>query len=150
MVQDQIEKDNTSDIDHTDPSSNSSVGMLKVTSIIGDQVYTPNGDPLGFIKDLMFNLYDGSLEHIVIIADGLPGLENELFTVPVEAMLINFERKIFLMNGEIDELHNAPSCVKYCWLETNQQNTNEFKGVDEDPELRWQDISGRSELKDII
>jgi sporulation protein YlmC with PRC-barrel domain len=118
-IQSTFEKDNTTGRNHEGPRANTPVKVLTATSIIGDDVENPNGDTLGEIKDIMIDLYDGSIEYIILQSGGFLGIGDKLFAIPYSALRLNPDKQIFILDRDDEYVKNAPGFDQNHWPETN-------------------------------
>jgi sporulation protein YlmC with PRC-barrel domain len=98
---------------------NDPVERLTATSIIGDKVENFEGEDLGEIKNLMVNLQTGCIEYAVIEFGGFLGMGSKLFAIPYKTLTLDSERKVFLLNKEVEVFKHAPGFDKDHWPDTN-------------------------------
>jgi sporulation protein YlmC with PRC-barrel domain len=116
-----FEIDNTTGRNHEGRNANTPVRVLTATSIIGDDVENSKGDKLGTIKDIMLDIRNGSIEYVVLKSGGFLGIGDKLFAIPFQALQLNAEEKIFILNKDESYIKNAPGFDQDHWPETNSQ-----------------------------
>lgn len=129
-----FELDNTTGRNHEGANANTPVRVLTASSIIGDDVENLNGDTLGSIKDIMINLYEGSIEYVIVQSGGFLGIGDKLFAIPYEALDLNPEKKVFILDRDEDYIKNAPGFDQDHWPETNNHydDINSYWAQDEE------------------
>jgi sporulation protein YlmC with PRC-barrel domain len=118
-----IEIDNITGRNHEGRRPNHPVKVLTAKSIIGDKVENLQGEDLGTIKDLMVNIRSGQIEYVILDYGGFLGIGNKLFAVPFEALTINEEKEVFILNRDKEYLEKAPGFDRDHWPETNSHYT---------------------------
>lgn len=118
-TQSTFEKDNSTGRNHEGARANTPVRVLTATSIIGDDVENLNGDTLGEIKDIMINLYDGSIEYVILQSGGFLGIGDKLFAVPYASLQVSPDKKVFILDKDDEYVKNAPGFDHNHWPETN-------------------------------
>ena len=89
--------------------------VLSSSTITGDDVRNPAGEDLGSIKDLMIDLATGTVRFAVVSFGGFLGMGNKLFAVPFEALLLDTDKKCFVLNVDKAKLENAPGFEPDNW-----------------------------------
>ncbi len=89
--------------------------VLSSSTITGDAVRNPAGEDLGLIKDLMIDLTTGTVRFAVVSFGGFLGMGNKLFAVPFEALLLDTDKKCFVLNADKAKLKNAPGFEPDNW-----------------------------------
>jgi sporulation protein YlmC with PRC-barrel domain len=92
---------------------------LSATSLIGDGVVNPQGQDLGKVEDIMIDINSGKVAYAVLSFGGFLGLGEKLFAIPWQAMTLDTDRKVFILNVEKDTLEKAPGFDKDNWPQTN-------------------------------
>jgi sporulation protein YlmC with PRC-barrel domain len=105
-----------------DDRANSPVKVLTAKSIIGDRVENNQGEKLGEIKDIMLNVHTGCSEYVVLEYGGFLGMGEKLFAIPFKALILDADKKVFVLNRDKEYLKNAPGFDKTHWPETNSRH----------------------------
>ncbi|HTF81432.1 MAG TPA: PRC-barrel domain-containing protein [Cytophagales bacterium] len=131
-IESTLERDNTTGRNHEGPTANTPVRVLTATSIIGDEVENLKGDTLGSIKDIMINLLDGSIEYVILQSGGFLGIGDKLFAIPFQALRLDAERELFILDKDENYIKNAPGFDQDHWPETNDHynSINNYWGVE--------------------
>jgi sporulation protein YlmC with PRC-barrel domain len=82
--------------------------VLSASTLNGDDVYNPNGDKLGSIKEIMLDIESGKVCYAVLSFGGFLSLGEKLFAVPWGALSVDTENKRFVMDTDEERLKNAP------------------------------------------
>jgi sporulation protein YlmC with PRC-barrel domain len=82
--------------------------VLSASTLNGDDVYNPNGDKLGSIKEIMLDIESGKVCYAVLSFGGFLSLGEKLFAVPWGALTVDTENKRFVMDTDEERLKNAP------------------------------------------
>lgn len=82
--------------------------VMSASSLDGDDVYNPQGDKLGTIKELMLDIEKGTVCYAVLSFGGFLGMGEKLFAVPWNALEIDTINKRFLLDATEERLKNAP------------------------------------------
>jgi sporulation protein YlmC with PRC-barrel domain len=82
--------------------------VLSASTLNGDDVYNPNGDKLGSIKEIMLDIESGKVCYAVLSFGGFLSLGEKLFAVPWSALAIDTQNKRFVMDTDEERLKNAP------------------------------------------
>jgi sporulation protein YlmC with PRC-barrel domain len=108
--------------------------VLSASTIIGDDIYNPQGEKLGNIKELMLDLGTGQLAYAVLSFGGFLGLGDKLFAVPFEALRLDPENEHFVLNVTKERLEQAPGFDKDDWPSTGDRTwgrgIHEFYGFE--------------------
>lgn len=97
--------------------------FLQATAIIGGKVKNPAGEDLGTIENIMINLLSTRVTYAVLSFGGLFGLGEKYFAIPMEAMALDPEDQVFILNvprEKLDETHgfdkdNWPNMADRQW-----------------------------------
>jgi sporulation protein YlmC with PRC-barrel domain len=89
--------------------------LLSASTISGDDVYNPQGDKLGSIKDLMMDIHSGRVCYAVLSFGGFLSLGEKLFAVPWSALAVDTENKRLLLDTNEERLKEAPGFDKDNW-----------------------------------
>lgn len=82
--------------------------VLSASTLSSDDVYNPNGDKLGSIKELMLDIDTGRVCYVVLSFGGFLSLGEKLFAVPWSALKVDTENKRLVMDTDEEHLKNAP------------------------------------------
>ena len=86
--------------------------VLSTTTMIGDKIFSREGEELGILKELMVDLYAGQVKYAVLSMNEFLGLGKKLFAIPWPALSINAQDHTFTLQVDKDELRDAPAFDK--------------------------------------
>lgn len=102
------EADNRTGLNHEGRQPNSPVERLTATSIIGDGVHTVSDAYVGKILNVIVNTERGNIEYAIVKFDPSIGSDGKLYAIPFTAMSVDPQRKLFLIDADINRLKSAP------------------------------------------
>ena len=88
---------------------------MPASSMIGDNVVNPMGEDLGKIEELMLDIHTGRVAYAVLSFGGFLGLGEKLFAIPWDALALDTNRHVFVLNVEKETLKSAPGFDKDNW-----------------------------------
>ena len=89
--------------------------LMGASTLIGNEVYNPEEEHLGEIKEIMIETATGDVAYAVLSFGGLLGMGDKLFAVPWNALKLDTHNKCFLLDEDKDSLKNAPGFEKNAW-----------------------------------
>lgn len=89
--------------------------VLSASSLASDDVYNPQGEKLGSIKELMIDVGNGKICYAVLSFGGFLSLGEKLFAVPWSALAIDTENMRLVMDTSEERLKNAPGFDSDNW-----------------------------------
>jgi sporulation protein YlmC with PRC-barrel domain len=89
--------------------------LMSVDTLSGNKVCNQKGDDLGEIKDIMLDTRTGKVGYAVLSFGGFLGMGEKLFAVPWNALVLDTEKKRFVLDVEKDRLKQAPGFDKDQW-----------------------------------
>ena len=99
--------------------ANSSSGpgpeLMGANTLLGNDVYSKNGEDLGDIKEFMIDMASGKVAYAVLSFGGVLGMGDKLFAVPWAALALDTTNKRFTLNVAKDALSDAPGFDKSRW-----------------------------------
>jgi len=112
--------DNMTGQNNSGSRPNDPLKHLAVSSLIGDDIFSPAGESLGKIKDIMIDLIEAKIAYVVIEFGGFLGMNQKYFAVPMQALAIAKEHKnAFILNETKESLKRYPGFDKDHWPNTN-------------------------------
>ncbi len=82
---------------------------------VGSVVYNGRGVDLGYIKEVMLDVYTGKVAFAVLSACDSFGFKEELFAVPKEALTMDSQNKRIVLDMEEKHLAEAPKFAHNKW-----------------------------------
>lgn len=88
--------------------------VLTAATLVGDQLYEREGEPLGEIKDVAFDLQQGCIAYLIVSVGGLLGIGSKFFAVPWSAVYFG-DDELLGIDMNAGQLSAAPSFPKDSW-----------------------------------
>jgi sporulation protein YlmC with PRC-barrel domain len=82
--------------------------LLSASSLSSDDVYNPQGEKLGSIKELMLDINEGKICYAVLSFGGFLSMGEKLFAVPWSALTVDTHNKRLVIDADEARLKNAP------------------------------------------
>ena len=114
-----FEMDNQAGTNQEGTNANRPVRRLTATSIIGDDIESPDGESLGTVKNLMIDINQGRIDYVVLKFGGFLGLGQKLFAIPWKEFQLDPLREVFILNRDKEYLKNSPGFDEEHWPNTN-------------------------------
>jgi len=89
--------------------------VFSATTMIGDDVINPNGENLGEIEDFMIDLVNGKVVYAILSFEGVLGIGERLFAVPLSALRMDEDARCFVLDASREKLNNAPGFEPDQW-----------------------------------
>jgi hypothetical protein len=89
--------------------------LMGAETLIGNEVYNPQEEHLGEIKEIMLDTGSGAVAYAVLSFGGVLGMGDKLFAVPWNALSLDTKNKRFVLDVKKDSLQNAPGFDKDAW-----------------------------------
>jgi sporulation protein YlmC with PRC-barrel domain len=97
---------------------------IKASSIIGTNVFNPEGDSLGDIKEIVIDPSTGRVAYVVVSFGGFLGLGEKLFAIPFSAFRYNVTNKEYIINVTKERLEDAPGFDSNYWPVMSDEKWN--------------------------
>ena len=112
--------DNMTGRNSSGEKSNNPLKRLAASSIVGDHIFSPAGEDLGRITDIMIDITEGKVDYVVIEFGGFLGMSQKYIAVPLKDLTIAKEhRHAFILNESKESLKKYVGFDKDHWPETN-------------------------------
>lgn len=115
------ETSNPSGLDQIGVGTTPAPAMMSAGTLTGDDVYNPQGEDLGEIKEIMLDMRSGRVAYAVLSFGGFLGMGEKLFAVPWGALKLDAANKRFVLNVEKERLETAPGFDKDHWPDMADQ-----------------------------
>ena len=89
--------------------------LMGADTLLGEDVYSAQGDSLGDIKEFMLDMRSGKVAYAVLSFGGFLGMGEKLFAVPWAALKLDTGNKRFVLNISKDRLEQAPGFDTSRW-----------------------------------
>jgi predicted transcriptional regulator len=91
--------------------------LYKAGWLAACSVRNRDGDALGKLEDLVIDVEEGRIAYAVLSFGGVLGLGGKLFAIPLHALTLKPDEKVFILNVAKDKLERAPGFDKDNWPE---------------------------------
>jgi sporulation protein YlmC with PRC-barrel domain len=89
--------------------------LMGADTLLGNDVYNPQGDDLGDIREFMIDMASGQVAYAVLSFGGLLGMGDKLFAVPWSALTLDRQNQRFTLDVAKERLRDAPGFDKKHW-----------------------------------
>ena len=114
-------KINTSGAPGDDVRKGPGPDLMGADTLIGNAVYNHKGEDLGEIKEIMLDMRSGTVGYAVMAMGGFLGMGEKFFAVPWNALKLDSEQKVFVLNVEKERFKDAPGFDKEKWPDMADQ-----------------------------
>jgi len=96
--------------------------VLSASTLTGDRVINSMGEDLGKLEELMLDLDSGCVAYAVLSFGGILGIGDKLFAIPWDAIRVDTDRKVLVLDIDRDRLEQAPGFDKDNWPDTSDRD----------------------------
>lgn len=89
--------------------------LMTADTLTGNTVVNHNNEELGTIKDIMLDVKRGKIAYAVLAVGGFLNLGSRLFAIPWNALILDTDREVFILNANKELLEQAPGFDKDSW-----------------------------------
>ena len=89
--------------------------VLSASTLAKDSVVNVRGENVGSIKEIMIDVPTGRVAYAVLTVGGFLGIGERLFAIPWSALILDEDRKCFLLDVDKQRLEHAPGFDKDNW-----------------------------------
>ncbi|WP_042290534.1 PRC-barrel domain-containing protein [Paraburkholderia mimosarum] len=89
--------------------------VMAASTLDGDRVLSSDGDEVGKVKEIMLDVKAGRIAYMVMSSGGFPGIGEKLFAVPWNALVLDVDRKCFVIALNAERMKDAPGFDKDHW-----------------------------------
>ncbi|WP_322088135.1 PRC-barrel domain-containing protein [Burkholderia sp. BCC1999] len=89
--------------------------VMAARTLAGDRVLTMDGDDIGKVADIMLDVRAGRIAYAVVASGGVRGLGDKLLAVPWNVLVLDVERKCFVLPVATEHVRDAPGFDRDCW-----------------------------------
>lgn len=118
----------------TTPTMTTHTEVLSAGTLKGDSVVNSQGQDLGRIEEIMFDVSSGRIAYAVLSFGGFLGMGDKLFAIPWEALQLDTNKHRFILNVPKDRLEKAEGFDKNNWPDFANRDwatrTHQYYGVD--------------------
>lgn len=91
--------------------------LMTAATLTGDKVVNREGDTLGEIEEVMLDVPLGRIAYVVMSAGGALGVGRKLFAVPWHALVLDTDRRCFILDAAPERFRDAPGFDAEHWPE---------------------------------
>jgi sporulation protein YlmC with PRC-barrel domain len=88
---------------------------VKATSIIGTNVFNPNGDSLGEVKEVVIDPNSGRVAYVVVSFGGFLTIGEKLFAIPFSSFKYDTKKNEYILDIPKERLEKAPGFDANQW-----------------------------------
>ena len=89
--------------------------VLSASTLTKDSVRNRLNEEVGSIKEIMIDVPSGRVAYVVLSVGGFLGMGERLFAIPWESLVLDEDRKCFILDVDKSRLENAPGFDKSNW-----------------------------------
>lgn len=108
-------EDTVTQADRGDDDEHEPRRVLSARTLQGDHVRNSAGEDLGSIEEIMIDVPTGRIAYAVLSFGGFLGMGSKLFAVPWQALTLDQQEHVFVLNVDRNLLENAPGFDKDNW-----------------------------------
>ncbi|QVN22718.1 PRC-barrel domain-containing protein [Burkholderia pyrrocinia] len=82
--------------------------VMAARTLAGDRVLTMDGDDIGKVTDIMLDVRSGRIAYAVVASRGVRGSGDKLLAVPWNVLMLDVERKCFVLPVATGHVRDAP------------------------------------------
>jgi sporulation protein YlmC with PRC-barrel domain len=97
---------------------------VKVTSIIGTNVFNPNGESLGEVKDVVLDPHSGRVAYVVVSFGGFLSMGGKLFAIPFSSFKYSTNKNEYILDIPKERLEKAPGFDAHQWPSMAEEKWN--------------------------
>lgn len=97
--------------DHSGPGPE----IMDAHTLNGNEIVNRQNESLGEIEAIMLDVPHGRVAYAVLSFGGFLGVGGKLFAVPWHALVLDAERKCFILDASKEQLKSAPGFDKNSW-----------------------------------
>lgn len=97
---------------------------VKASSIIGTNVFNPQGDSLGDIKEVVIDPHSGRVAYVVVSFGGFLSMGEKLFAIPFSAFRYNVSNNEYVLDVPKERLEKAPGFDSAHWPTMSEEKWN--------------------------
>jgi sporulation protein YlmC with PRC-barrel domain len=91
--------------------------LMTAGTLTGDKIVNREGATLGTVEEIMLDVPRGRVAYAVMSAGGLLGVGQKLFAIPWHALVLDTDRRCFILDAAVERFKEAPGFDKDHWPE---------------------------------
>lgn len=96
--------------------------LMTADTLTGDKVINRQGETLGTVAHIMLDVPRGRIAYMVMSSGGFLGIGDRLFAIPWSVLVLDTDRKCFVLDAQKSTFDNAPGFDKEHWPTTMEDN----------------------------
>lgn len=89
--------------------------LMTADTLTGNKVVNQQNETLGTVQDIMLDVPRGRIAYLVMSSGGFLGLGDRLFAIPWSVLVLDTDRKCFVLDARKSTFENAPGFDKNHW-----------------------------------
>lgn len=89
--------------------------LMSAGALTGDRVVNTRNDELGKIEEIMIDVPSGRIAYAVMSCCGIAGVEEKLFAIPWQALILDADNECFVLDIDLERLEKAPDFNQDHW-----------------------------------
>jgi sporulation protein YlmC with PRC-barrel domain len=120
---------------------------IRASELIGKQVSSREGEPLGEVEDLAIDVRSGRIPHVILSFGGVADLGDKLFVFPVNAFARDETRDRLVLNVERSQLKQSRGFDRSNWpFDPPLRRASELRGAN----VADRDGKPAGEIEDLV
>ena len=88
---------------------------MSADTLEGNDVYNHQGEKLGSVQEIMLDVPHGRIAYAVLSRGGVLGIGDKLYAIPWHALVLDTDRKCFVLDVSAERLSQADGFDKDDW-----------------------------------
>jgi sporulation protein YlmC with PRC-barrel domain len=89
--------------------------LMSADTLEGNDVYNHQGEKLGSVQEIMLDVPHGRIAYAVLSRGGVLGIGDKLYAIPWSALVLDTDRKCFVMDVSAERLSQDDGFDKDDW-----------------------------------
>jgi hypothetical protein len=82
--------------------------VMAAQALTGNEVLNCCHEKLGDIEAIMLDVLSGRIAYAVMVVPGVYGLQDKLYAIPWQALILDHDHHRFILDADMDRLSSAP------------------------------------------
>jgi sporulation protein YlmC with PRC-barrel domain len=89
--------------------------VMSASTLIGERVVNSEGENLGKIEEIVIDVAQGRIGYAVLSFGAIPGFGGQLFAIPWDALGVDTDENVLILDIDPDVLRTAPGFDRHHW-----------------------------------